>query len=118
MEDCKISIMGVKYNICFVEKFPEYLDEYNENSDALCNPYNRTIYVKLNNDKDITEKGKERLLKKNLRHEIIHAFLFESGLSSNTNCCIGAWAEYEEMVDWIAIQFPKILKVFKEVGCI
>lgn len=74
--------------------------------------------MRWNNDKDITEKGKGCLLKKDLRHEIIHAFLFESGLSSNTNCCFGAWAEYEEMVDRIAIQFPKILKVFEEAGCI
>lgn len=43
-----------------------------------------------------------------LRHEIIHAFLGESGLRSNSD-----WAENEEMVDWIAIQFPKIAKVFE-----
>lgn len=45
-----------------------------------------------------------------LRHEIIHAFLGESGLRGNSD-----WAENEEMVDWIAIQFPKIQKVFEEL---
>ena len=48
-----------------------------------------------------------------LRHEIIHAFLHESGLDD----CAGAaesWATNEEMVDWFAIQSPKIFKVFRE----
>ena len=42
--------------------------------------------------------------KKNLRHEIVHAFLFESGLAENSE-----WAYNEEMVDWIAKQGPKII---------
>lgn len=48
-----------------------------------------------------------------LRHEIIHAILYESGLST---CC--EWANNEMMVDWIAIQFPKILQVYQEGCCI
>jgi len=31
---------------------------------------------------------------------------------------MGAWARHEEMVDWIAIQFPKIMKAFQEVGAL
>lgn len=50
-----------------------------------------------------------------LRHEIIHAFLFESGLDANTHQC-SEWATNEEMVDWMAIQFPKIKKVYEELG--
>lgn len=42
------------------------------------------------------------------RHEIIHAFLFESGLAENSE-----WAQNEEMVDFFAIQFPKLLEAFK-----
>ena len=45
------------------------------------------------------------------RHEIIHAMLYESGLSCNTD-----WAENEEMVDWFAIQYPKLKKIYKELG--
>ena len=52
----------------------------------------------------------EELEKKVLRHEIIHAYLGESGLRSSSE-----WAENEEMVDWFAIQFPKILKTFSEL---
>ena len=52
-----------------------------------------------------------------MRHEIIHAFLFESGLDE---CSAEAknWAMNEEMVDWFAIQFPKILEVYKALNLI
>ena len=55
--------------------------------------------------------------KETLRHEIIHAFFNESGLQWNSLPVEQAWAKNEEMVDWFAIQFPKILKVYKELGC-
>jgi hypothetical protein len=47
-----------------------------------------------------------------MRHELVHAFLFESGLHNDS------WAANEAAVDWIANQFPKILKAFQEAGCI
>jgi hypothetical protein len=47
-----------------------------------------------------------------IRHELIHAFLYESGLDA----C--SWAMNEEMIDWIALQFPKMMKAFKEAGCL
>lgn len=52
--------------------------------------------------------------KKILRHEIIHAFLYESGLDINSHD-IDQWARDEEMVDWMAIQFPKMYKIFAEL---
>lgn len=57
------------------------------------------------------------LSKKVTRHEIIHAFFYESGLWVNSNV-VEQWAMNEEMIDWIAIQFPKIYKAFKDVDCI
>lgn len=63
------------------------------------------------------EEEKDAYAKECLRHEIVHAFLNESGLKDCTN---GAenWAGNEEMVDWIAIQFPKMLEVFEKVGAL
>lgn len=43
-------------------------------------------------------------------------FLNESGLSDSSNQYAGAWAKNEEMVDWFAIQSPKIFKVYLELG--
>jgi len=45
-----------------------------------------------------------------LRHEIIHAFFDESGLD--------CYSTDERLVDWIAVQIPKILTACKEVDAI
>lgn len=51
--------------------------------------------------------------KKVLRHEIVHAFIHESGLAENCD-----WARNEELTDWIAIQFEKILNVFLQTNAL
>lgn len=64
--------------------------------------------------KDEPKESIEMKFKEVARHEIVHAFLKESGLAvSSLNA--EAWAENEEMVDWIALQFPKMYQVFKEL---
>lgn len=45
------------------------------------------------------------------RHELIHAFLCESGLGPECE-----WA-CEEMVDWLARQYPKIAAAFEKLEC-
>ena len=40
-------------------------------------------------------------------------FLFESGLAENSE-----WAQNEEMVDFFAIQFPKLMEAFKNADAI
>lgn len=52
-----------------------------------------------------------------LRHEIVHAMLFESGLAHNSKET-SKWAMNEEMVDWIAQQHEKIHTAFIESGAI
>lgn len=47
-----------------------------------------------------------------LKHEIIHAFLFESGLDNNS------WGRNEEVIDWIALQFEKMLDTFTKLNII
>lgn len=55
----------------------------------------------------------EKYQKQCLRHEIIHAFMEESGLSHNfEHKTIGI---EETTVDWFAIQSPKIFKTFQEL---
>ena len=50
-----------------------------------------------------------------LRHELIHAYLMESGLNGSANST-DCWARNEEMVDWFALQMPKLIKTFQELG--
>lgn len=51
--------------------------------------------------------------KKTLRHEITHAFFNESGLKQSSCRIESGWAKNEELIDWIAIQGPKIYKAWK-----
>ena len=67
-------------------------------------------------DKD-SIKDLESYKKKTLRHEIVHAFLYESELWSNSGN-VKAWEHSEEITDWIALQFPKLLQAFVDVGAI
>ena len=61
----------------------------------------------------MSAKNVDEFRKKVLRHEIIHAFMHESGLGENST-----YARDEELVDWIAFQFSKMLKAFEETNCI
>lgn len=64
-----------------------------------------------------TTEAKQRQNKITLRHEILHAFLNESGLCESALHYSGAWSANEEMVDWFAVQYPKIQKVYKMFDC-
>jgi hypothetical protein len=52
-----------------------------------------------------------------LRHEIVHAFFFESGLAHSSRG-VSAWAVNEEMVDWIAEMHTKIHAAYVEAGAL
>lgn len=69
--------------------------------------------MKSQQDMPGSKKNMEEYKKQVVRHEIIHAFLRESGLDTNSGACDN-WAINEEMVDWFAIQTPKIFKLFYE----
>ena len=57
-------------------------------------------------------------MKSTLRHEIVHAFFKESGLNDSSFSYGGSWAKNEEMVDWIALQGPKIYEAWKKCYCL
>lgn len=52
-----------------------------------------------------------------IRHEIIHAFMYESGLDANFEHA-NQFGHEETIIDWIAIQFPKLYKAFEAAGCL
>ena len=67
---------------------------------------------------DCTPKSAEVSEKQTLRHEIVHAFLDESGLSYSALQYGSAWAKNEEMIDWFAIQGPKVYAAWQEAGAL
>lgn len=101
-----VNILGTEYKIMLVPS----LNDRGGETDF----YTKTIKIsELEgiSESDLTE-NKQEFQKHILRHELTHAFLFESGLDANSNGC-EAWASNEEMVDWIAIQMPKIMAAYK-----
>ena len=108
----KVNILGTIYTV--FERFPSD-DEKLKSCDGYCDKTTKEIVVtKETPDSELGNWGIYR--NKILRHEIIHAFLFESGLHENFKH--EEWGHDETTVDWIACQFPKILDVYKKVGCI
>lgn len=67
---------------------------------------------------DELQKTIEAAQKSTLLHEIVHAFLHESGLSDSSSVSDQGWAKNEEMVDWIALQGPKIYKAWAEADAL
>lgn len=115
----KIDILGTEYRI-EIHKVSE--DSYMEEKGlaGYCEEENKLIVVAdMSEEKyfvGMDEKAQEIYRKKTLRHEIMHAFLNESGLSDSSNRFDGAWAKNEEMVDWLAIQAPKIFSTFNKMN--
>lgn len=117
----KVSILGTEYEI-LVKKYDEEEAFERRGICAFCDGLNKQIVLcDMKTYKGWENESEESCLicyKINLRHEIVHAFFNESGLCESSNAFNGAWAKNEEMVDWIALQFPKMQKAFEETGCL
>lgn len=116
----KINVLGTEYEV-IVKKYDE--DEYFKQNGAAgyCSSTEKEIglcdmatYPGWENETDAACKNEMKLI---LRHETVHAFFNESGLSTNSNES-DAWARNEEMVDWIAIQGPKIYQAWQDAGAL
>ena len=116
----KIDVLGTKYNIRRVKSGQdEYMDKMNFGGYCY-SALKQIVILDLKSVDDYKNESDEAIkIQENttLRHEIIHAFLNESGLEWNSNGS-NHWAKNEEMVDWIAIQFPKMQKCFEMAGCL
>lgn len=107
----KINVLGAEYTITKAHDDPRL-----EDIDGFCDETTKEIVVETYDGEDGKPGVKAKLdiqRNKNVRHELVHAFLFESGLAENS-----PWAQNEELVDWIAIQGPKIYKAWQEAGSV
>lgn len=117
----QVNVLGTPYEI-IVKKYDE--DEVFERNSfcGYCDPYKKEIVLcDMNTYKGWENEDKptiEACHKENLRHEIVHAFFYESGLWDNSSCDVGAWSKNEELVDWIALQGEKIYKAWQEVNAV
>lgn len=110
--EIKIDVLGTKYSITITSAEN---DELLKKADGYCDKTTKKIVVRdIDNDNELVDF--ELYKKACLRHEIIHAFLFESGLHSNFHHV--EWGHDETMIDWVATQFPKLLTAFAEADCL
>lgn len=114
-EDLKIvNILGEEYIIKYrtiqedkkLEELAGYTDFYSK--EIVIEDKNRS--ERSTTDTDNLKEYENKVLK----HEIIHAYLYESGLDVNSSKSY-AWATNEEMIDWFAIQSSKIYKTYEEL---
>lgn len=107
----KINVLGTVYTII---EASEDEDECLIDSDGYCDKTDKRIVV-IQKPPDCNLGNFIVYQKKVIRHEIIHAFLFESGLHESWKHDEG---HDEAYVDWIAVQFPKLLEAFKEADAL
>lgn len=112
---CTVSVLGTEYSL-FLD-VPESKDPILETCSGYCDKTVKRIVV--------IDKGADTNLadwlvyrKTVMRHEIIHAFLFESGIGGDCKWDFPGDEHPEHMVEWIAMQFPKILLAFQTVGAL
>lgn len=112
-----VSVLGTTYRVKLVEDLGK-----DGNLGGFCDA--DLHYIKLLDLSKVEGWSKESIAKikarekEIFRHEIVHAFFDESGLKFNTTNLDQHWADNEEMVDWFAIQGPKIMRAWREAGCL
>lgn len=107
----KINILGTNYDVVLDATEKDYpslkrCDGYTDFS------VKRIVISKQEKD-DMSLEDLDSYSRAVLRHEIIHAFMYESGLDKESS-----YARNEELIDWIAIQFEKMLDAFLKVNAI
>lgn len=106
----EIEVLGTIYTITEdTEKNDHRLKYY----DGYCDDSVKKCVINKIESAPNAKANPKTIKKRIIRHELIHAFLSESGLGYDSN-----WADNEEMVDWVARQFPKMLKAFKEANAL
>lgn len=110
MKTGKVNILGTEYT---VEERGSIDDEFLEKCDGYCDKSVHLIVIGVR-EKDCELDDFDAYQRKVLRHEIVHAFLFESGLQESWTHNTG---HDETYVDWIASQWPKIAAVFEQLDC-
>ena len=117
----KVNVLGTEYDI-LLKKYDEDPVFSEKHLDGYHNYWAKQIVVCILSThpgwKEDQEADALVAQKETIRHEIVHAFFAESGLQDSASQFEGAWCKSEELVDWIALQGPKIYKAWVEAGAV
>ncbi len=105
-----INVLGTEYTVQILKRDE---DTKLSESDGYCDWSTHSIVVVDIEVEEYTVGNPTLYVAKVLRHEIIHAFMYESGLHEHATFDD---EHFEQMVDWIAFQYPKIKKVFDKLN--
>lgn len=97
MKNKIINVLGQDYTVKFENT---RTDVVLKNADGECRWYKKEIVI----DDELEPMEHKNFV---MRHEILHAFLAESGLRR--------YREDEDIINWFAWNFEKIQKVFNEI---
>ena len=111
-----VSVLGTNYGI-YID-VPEREDKVLEGCSGYCDKTIKRISIMDLSGDRCNLVDKEEYRKYLIRHELVHAFLFESGIGADTLWDIAGQEHPEHMVEWIAMQFPKLVKVFEQAGAL
>lgn len=107
-----VNILGTEYTL---ELLSREQDKFLKDRDGYCDKTSKRMVVCLPDETNELDNY-DVYLKTVIRHEIVHAFLFESGLHENFSH--PQFGHEETMIDWIAVQFLKLQKAFEEADCL
>lgn len=111
-----VNVLGTEYKIIFADENEKPRLKTMECDGYMDQSIKEIVIAKFEQDGRSLEDLND-YTKKVLRHEIIHAFFYESGMWNNSGTS-EAWGQDETITDWIAIQSPKIFQAFKEAECL
>ena len=107
----KVNILGQEYEVikCNDKENPKLKVRQ---ANGLAELYSKEIIIntEASTEDEETYKNLAEYEKKVIRHEIVHAFFHEAGLSD--------YCHDEQLVDWIALQIPKMKKAMEETDCL
>ena len=115
-----INILGTPWKI-IIRRLDDPFFKSQGNCGYCSNPEKLICILDLSTDPSVKDETDEFLInfaKLTLRHEIVHAYFYESGLGNDALVLNRAWCKNEELVDWIARQGPKIYKTWQEANCL
>ena len=104
-----VNVLGTDYEIKSNEDIYKTLMESQNTGE--CDMYAKVISISPQEYiiNDIREDVRKSVYNICMRHEILHAFFHEAGVDK--------YSADETLVEFIAMQFPKMKELFEEVGC-
>lgn len=108
-----VNILGATWSVHFenVESNPRY-----EKHNGWCDNSTKQCHIGFRPKNLMSPENPYEFYNSIARHEIIHAFLYESGIVNAAIIRTNKWCKDEMMIDWMAAQMPKIYEVFKQLN--